>query len=196
MIAESTLYAWVILPLIIFVARIADVSLGTVRLIFIARGYRSLVPVMGFFEIFIWIVVVGQVMKNLSNVACYVAYAGGFATGNYVGMWLAEKLSLGMVMVRIVTQKDATSLISSLRADDYGVTSLDGEGAHGRVKIIFSIMPRRKFAAFVDYIKKYNPKAFYTVEEVSSVAEGILPDKRPSAIPTWMWVFRPFRKGK
>lgn len=194
--AEGTLYSWILLPLMIFAARVTDVTLGTVRLIFVARGCRSLAPIVGFFETLIWIVVIGQVMKSLSNVACYAAFAGGFAAGNYVGMWLIEKLSLGMVMVRIVTKKDATSLIQTLRAADFGVTSLDGEGAQGPVKIIFSIMPRRKSATLVECIQNSDPKAFYTVEEVSSVAEGILCDKQPSVISPWMWAFRPFRKGK
>ena len=196
LLADGTLYSWVVLPLMIFLARVTDVTLGTVRLIFVARGYRSLAPVIGFFEILIWIVVIGQVMKNLSNAACYVAYAGGFATGNYVGMWLAERLSLGMVMVRIVTQRDASGLIHSLRSAHYGVTSADGTGTQGPVKIIFSVIPRRQFTDVVERIQKHNPKAFYTVEEVSSVAEGITPERRPSVMTPWLWMFRPFRKGK
>jgi uncharacterized protein YebE (UPF0316 family) len=196
MTAETTLYAWIVLPLLIFIARVTDVTLGTVRLIFIARGYRSLAPIIGFFEILIWIVIIGQIMNNLSNVACYVAYAGGFATGNYVGMWLAEKLSLGMIMVRIVTQRDASTLIQSLIAADYGVTSIEGTGAQGPVKIIFSVIPRRQFTDVVRHIQKCNPNAFYTVEEVSSVTEGIAPERRLSALSYWLCNFRPFRKGK
>lgn len=196
MFVEGPIYAWVVLPLLIFLARVGDVSLGTVRVVFVARGYRTLAPLIGFFEILIWIVVIGQVMKNLSNAACYVAYAGGFATGNYVGMWLAEKLSLGTVMVRIVTQKDAASLIGALRAADYGVTSLDAEGANGRVKVIFSIIPRRQIAHIIEKIQHFNPRAFFTIEEVASVAQGVVPERRPFAYTPWLWMFRPFRKGK
>ena len=91
--------------MLIFAARIADVSIGTVRLIFISRGLKYLAPIVGFFEVFIWLMAIGQIMQNISNPVCFVAYAGGFAMGNFVGMCIAEKLSLGVVMVRVVTMR-------------------------------------------------------------------------------------------
>ena len=94
---NSNFYAWLLLPFLIFMARIADVSIGTVRLIFVSRGFKYLAPIVGFFEVHIWLLAIGQIMKNLSNPICYLGYAGGFAMGNYVGMHIAEKLSLGVV---------------------------------------------------------------------------------------------------
>jgi len=113
---NSAFYAWLILPLLIFLARVADVSIGTIRLIFISRGLKYLAPLVGFFEILIWLLAIGQIMKNLSNPACYIAYAGGFAMGNFVGMWIAERLSLGVVLIRVVTKKDATELVECLKS--------------------------------------------------------------------------------
>ncbi len=193
---DSNLYAWLVLPLLIFLARVADVSIGTVRLIFISRGLKSLAPVVGFFEIFIWLLAIGQIMKNLSNPACYVAYAGGFAMGNFVGMWIAEKLSLGVVLIRAVTQKDARELVEYLKSADYGVTSIDGQGANGPVKVVFTIVPRREVKKVVDLIKKSNPKAFYTIEEVGFVEKGVSPPKLGRSSSNLSMLFRPFRKGK
>ena len=174
---NSPFYAWLILPLLIFLARVADVSIGTVRLIFISRGLKYLAPLVGFFEILIWLLAIGQIMKNLSNPACYIAYAGGFAMGNFVGLWIAERLSLGVVLIRVVTNKDATELVEYLTSADYGVTIIDGHGTTGQVKVVFTIVPRREVKRVVDLIKKFNPNAFFTVEEVGFVEKGILPSR-------------------
>ena len=193
---NSGFYAWLILPLLIFLARVADVSIGTIRLIFIARGLKYLAPVVGFFEVLIWLLAIGQIMKNLSNPACYIAYAGGFAMGNFVGMWIAEKLSLGVVLIRVVTKKDATELVEYLKSADYGVTSVDGHGTTGQVKVIFTIVPRREVKKVVDLINKFNPKAFYTIEEVGFMEKGVLPPKQVGSFSNFSKLFRPFRKGK
>lgn len=193
---DFDLYTWVIIPFLIFLARVADVSLGTIRLIFISRGMKYLAPVVGFFEILIWLLAIGQIMTNLSNPVCYVAYAGGFAMGNFIGMAIAEKLSLGVVLIRIVTKKDATELEESLKYADYGVTSVDGHGSTGQVMILFTIVPRREANKVVDLIMKFNPRAFYTIEEVGFVEKGILPPKQAGGFTDYLRFFRPFRKGK
>jgi len=195
-LTESNLFAWGILPALIFLARICDVTLGTVRLIFVSRGFKYLAPVVGFFEVLIWILAIGQIMQNLSNWICYLAYAGGFATGNYVGMRVAEKLSLGIVLIRIITQRGANALLDRLRKSDYGVTSLDGEGAAGPVQVIFTIVPRREVGAVVELVKAYNPKAFYSIEEVGFVERGVFPIKKDCRFIGLERFLRPFRKGK
>ena len=189
-------YAWFVIPLLIFAARVADVSMGTVRVIFISKGLKYLAPVVGFFEILIWLLAIGQIMKNLSNPICYIAYASGFAMGNFTGIWIAEKLSLGVVLMRVVTKKDASQLVELLKSADYGVTSVDGHGTTGQVKVVFTIVPKKEVKRVTDLIKKFNPKAFYSVEEVGFVEKGIFPAKK-----TWVdfgsfKLFRPFRKGK
>ena len=190
------LCGWLVIPLLIFAARIADVSIGTIRLIFISRGLKYLAPVVGFFEVLIWLLAIGQIMKNLSNPVCYIAYAGGFAMGNFVGMWIAEKLSLGVVLIRIVTEKDAAELVKCLNSSDYGVTSIDGHGKAGKVKVIFTIVPRREGKRVADLIKKFNPQAFYSIEEVNFVEKGIFPRRQFGSFTNFIKLFRPFRKGK
>ena len=149
MTENFTAYGWIILPLIIFVARVLDVSLGTVRLILVARGYKYIAPVIGFIEILIWVVAIGQIMQNLSNWVCYVAYAGGFATGNFVGMWLAEKILVGTVIMRVVTQSNAQPLIAALHQAEFGVTALEGKGSQGPVQILFTVVPRQKLCQVI-----------------------------------------------
>jgi len=192
LLLNSEFFGWVLLPLLIFIARVADVSLGTIRVIFIARGLKYFAPIVGFFEIIIWLLAIGQIMQNLSNPICYIAYAGGFAMGNYVGIWIAEKLSLGVVLIRVITSKDASELIEYLKTAEYGVTIVDAKGSAGNVQVVFTIVRRREVATVVSLIKQFNPKAFYTIEEVGFVERGIFPVRK-----TWLNnLFRPFRKGK
>ncbi len=196
LLANSWAYTWIVIPFLIFVARIFDVSLGTVRVIFVSRGFKYLAPLVGFFEILIWLLAIGQIMKNLSNPACYVAYAGGFAMGNFVGIHIAEKLSLGLVMIRVVTKKDAAPLVDFLKGENYGVTSVDGHGTSGQVKVVFTIVPRREARSVVELIKKFNPHAFYSIEEVGLMERGILPVRKSWRDFSLLGLFRPFRKGK
>lgn len=195
-LANSWIYTWIVIPFLIFAARIFDVSLGTVRVIFVSRGFKYLAPAVGFFEILIWLLAIGQIMKNLSNPVCYIAYAGGFALGNFVGIYIAEKLSLGLVMIRVVTKKDAAPLVDFLKGENYGVTSVDGHGTSGEVKVVFTIVPRREARSVVELIKKFNPHAFYSIEEVGLVERGIFPVRRSWRDFSLLGLFRPFRKGK
>lgn len=192
LLLNSEIFTWILLPLLIFIARVSDVSLGTIRVIFVARGLKYFAPIVGFFEIIIWLLAIGQIMQNLTNPACYIAYAGGFASGNYIGIWIAEKLSLGIVLIRVITSKDASELLEYLKSAEYGVTSVDAQGSAGKVQVVFTIVKRREVASVVNLIKQFNPKAFYTIEEVGFVEEGIFPARK-----TWLNnLFRPFRKGK
>lgn len=193
---NSGVYTWIVLPFLIFVARIADVSLGTVRVIFVSRGLKYLAPLVGFFEILIWLLAIGQIMKNLSNPLCYIAYAAGFGMGNYVGISIAERLSLGVVLIRVVSKKDALPLVECLKAENYGVTSVDGHGTSGQVKVVFTIVPRREVPNVVDLIRKFNPQAFYSIEDVGFVEKGIFPLRRGGRDFNLLRLFRPFRKGK
>ncbi|MBU2651965.1 MAG: DUF2179 domain-containing protein [Bacteroidetes bacterium] len=188
------LFSWVVLPLIIFVARIFDQTVGTIRLIFAAKGFKSIVPVLGFFEVLIWIVVVAQVMQHLDNVLCYIAYAGGFAMGNYIGMIVEERLSLGTVLIRVIPKKDTTELIGYLRSNNYGVTAVDVEGRSGKIKMLFSIIKRKQAREVIDIINRYNPNAFYTIEEIRAVKDGYF---KPLSSASVFSLLNPFhRSGK
>ena len=107
---DPEVYAWVVLPILIFFARVTDVTLGTLRIIFISRGKRNVAPVLGFFEVLIWIVAIGQIVQNLTSVTSYLAYAAGFATGNFVGMVIEDRLAIGTLIVRVILPTNATTL--------------------------------------------------------------------------------------
>jgi uncharacterized protein YebE (UPF0316 family) len=172
---SSGLFTWLILPGLIFFSRICDVTIGTIRIIFVSKGAKFLAPVFGFFEVLIWLVAIGQIMKNLNNVACYFAYAGGFAMGNFIGIALEERLAMGTLVVRIYINDDGVSLIDSLKAAGFGATVISAHGLAGPVNIISSVIKRVALKEVDGIIKKYYPNAFYSVEEVRFVNAGIFP---------------------
>ncbi len=174
---NSALFQWGILPLLIFLARVTDVSMDTMRILFISRGKKYIASILGFMQVLIWLLAIRQIFLNLSNVLCYVAYAGGFATGTWVGILIEEKLAIGIQVIRVITKKDATQLINFLKNNNYGVTSVDGHGATGRVNIIYTFVNRNQIPGVVEIIKKFNPNAFYTIEDVRSISEAITPVK-------------------
>jgi len=190
------IFTYVILPVMIFCARICDVTMGTIRVIFISKGIRYLAPVIGFFEVIIWLLAIGQVMNNLTNAVSYVAYGAGFAAGTFIGMYIEEKISIGLSSVRIITKEDPAELMQYLRSHKYGVTSIDGEGGTGRVKMVFTIIQRQDLPHVVGIIKEFHPNAFYSVEEVKSVAEGVFPDRPARGVFSWIDSLRFYRKGK
>lgn len=180
--SNSDLFTWVILPLLIFLSRIADQSIGTLRLIFLSKGYKYIAPMLGFFEVIIWLIAVSQIMKHLDNVFCYLAYGSGFAMGNFIGITLEERISIGNVLVRIIPNADTTLLIDKLREQNFGITTIDAEGSKGNVKVIISIIKRKDLNHFVSVINDCSPNAFYTVEEVKSINHGIFRNKERTSV--------------
>jgi len=193
---SSGLYTWLVLPLLIFLARIVDVSMGTIRILFISRGSKYLAPLIGFFEVLIWLLAIGQIIQNLSNALCYLAYAGGFAAGTYIGMLIEHKLAVGFIMVRVVTNKDASKLIEYLETAEFGVTQVAARGIKGRVRIVFTIIRRRNLNKIVGIIRQYNPNAFYSTEDIRSVSKEIFPLGRSRSKKRRIRLLRRQRKGK
>jgi len=174
---DSGLFTYVVLPLLIFLARICDVTIGTLRIVMVAKGQKFWAPVMGFFEVLIWIVTMTKVVQNLDNWLCYIGYAGGFATGNLVGLLLEEKLAMGIVKIQIITRKDASQLIEALKESGYGITHHPARGGTENVSIIHTIVKRAEIQQVEDIIRNYNPKAFYSIEDIKFVSQGIFPIK-------------------
>jgi len=172
---NSDIFAWVILPILIFISRVIDVTFGTLRIIFISKGEKFLAPLFSFFEIIVWLFAIGQVMQNLTNMTYYFAYAGGYATGNFVGMYIEEKMAMGTLVIRIITKRDASNLIEALKSKNYGITVVDAQGVTGAVKIIFTVIKRKSVDDVISMIKHFNPKAFFSIEEVRVAREGIFP---------------------
>lgn len=174
-IYHSEIFKFVILPALIFMARICDVTLDTLRIIYVSRGMKFVAPMIGFFEVLIWLMAISQIFQNLSNPVCYVAYAGGFAMGNFIGIILEEKMAIGTVVIRIITQKEALQLIEILKTNRYGVTHIDAQGVMGPVKIIFTIVKRKDIDRVLEIVRTCNPMAFFTIEDVRSVRKGVFP---------------------
>ncbi|MFH1587044.1 MAG: DUF2179 domain-containing protein [Candidatus Diapherotrites archaeon] len=195
-LVNPDIFAWIILPLLIFLARIIDVSLGTIRVIFIARGVRYLAPVIGFFEILIWLVAISQIMTHLNSPIIFLAYAGGFAAGTYVGMYIEDKLSIGKVMIQIIVKDNVEELIEVLKAAKYRLTSINAEGDSGHVTMIFTFTKRKNIRNVIDIIKQYHPKAFYSIEDVRSVGDGFVAAKKKSSFADHIKHSSPFKKGK
>lgn len=193
---HSEAFTFVLLPVLIFLARILDVSFGTIRIIFVSRGRKFLAPLIGFFEILIWLVAIGKVMQNLTNVYCYIAYAGGFAAGNFMGMWIEEKLAIGTLIIQIITNKDASALIAKLQSSGYGVTSVPAEGSTGQVHIVYSLIKRSALKDVMAIIKRFNPKAFYTIEDVRFASKELFPLRQSACTKGFLGLLKMRRKGK
>lgn len=166
------------LPVFIFLAETLVVTLNTLRTIAVSRGMKKVAPILGFFEVTIWLFAIGEVMRNLADVRCSLAFAGGFTLGNYCGILLEQALALGSVVVRTITPKDPSPLVAQLRAANYGVTCLDGQGARGSVQVIFTIVPRREIGNVLAILKRFDETVFYTIDALQSAAAGVTPSPR------------------
>jgi len=159
------------IPAFIFFARIIDVSIGTIRIMFVAKGYKLESALLGFVEILIWIIVIAQIFQNLDNWLNYVAYAGGFASGVYIGMFIEERMKKGVQLFRIIPLKNSEVLFEKLKESSFRVVAVDGEGRTGPVKIIFTVAKRSRWQELAGLIASYAPDSFYSAEDVRFTSE-------------------------
>jgi uncharacterized protein YebE (UPF0316 family) len=193
---DSGLFSYIVMPVLIFLARICDVSIGTLRIIFVSKGKRNIAPILGFFEVLIWITAISKIMENLDHYINFIAYAAGFAAGNLVGMIIEEKLAMGILMIRVFAHEKGTELMLTLNALGFGATVVEAHGARENINLIYSIVKRNELANVLDVITRFNPNAFYTIEDVKAVNEGIFTKKRPNSIFPFSNIIRQWRKGK
>lgn len=163
-------FDYILVPLLIMLARVIDVSLDTIRVIMVAKGYRKIAPFIGFFQILIWIITITRIMANLGIWTTYIGYAGGFAIGTYVGMKIEGKLALGNELLRVITRADASKLIKELTDRGLHPTFVEGTGKDGKVGILFIVNRRKVIKEIIDLIKELNPQAFYSIEDVRFVS--------------------------
>ena len=184
----SDIFSFLILPLLIFLARICDVSINTIRIIYMLGGRRFTATLLGFFEAFIWLLVIREIFKHLDNWLCYVAYPAGFACGIFVGMIIEEKIAYGKVIVRIITRKDVSQLIQYLNLQHFRFTKVNAEGPDGNETLVFTVLERERLDDLLNKLKELIPTAFYTIEKVKAAAEsGALPEERGGLrIFTWL----------
>jgi len=174
------------LPLMVFLAETTVVTLSTVRTIFIARGWKVLAPLLGFFEVSIWLFAIAQVMQHLTSPGCFLAFAGGFALGNYLGVLIEQKLALGHVVVHVVSTNDSAGVAEGLRWAGYGVTALEASGLSGPVEVVFTVVRRNDLNRLISVIKRCDPKAFYSVGDLRSATDSLFPSRRaPSFVPSF-----------
>lgn len=155
----------------IFLARILDVSIGTLRTILIIRGYRLEGSLLGFLEILIWVTAVGQVITNLESWYLVVGYAAGFACGNYVGSWLEAKLALGTEIVRAISRNPESNLREQLDREGFGLVQLAGSAADGSpVDVLFVVESRRRVPRLLRAIEEADPGAVCSISDVKHPA--------------------------
>lgn len=159
-------------PALILLARVLDVSVGTLRIAMVARGYRGIAPVLGFFESLIWLIAISQVVQHLDRAVHYLAWAGGYAAGTWVGLVLEEKLAFGLVAVRIITGEDASALLKELEEAAFDTTSFAARGLKGRVRLLFSVIRRRDLDRFQAIVERRHPDAFVSISDVRAASEG------------------------
>ncbi|MGQ9747080.1 MAG: DUF2179 domain-containing protein [Candidatus Caldatribacteriaceae bacterium] len=170
-------YNLVVLPSLIFGARVLDVSLGTVRIILTTRGKRNLAPLLGFAEVFLWVVVISQLVTRSRTLVAFLGYAGGFAVGNFIGIYIEEWLATGHVIVRVILQEGGERLFEALREAKCGVTVFNGFGSRGPVKLIFTLARRKDLSKVVGIIHRAVPGAFFSVGDVRTAQAGIFPSR-------------------
>ncbi|NLN93798.1 MAG: DUF2179 domain-containing protein [Candidatus Hydrogenedens sp.] len=167
-----------LLTLLIFFARILDVSIGTMRIVFLNRGMRFLAPLCGFFENLIWLMAISHIMSNLTYWTNYVLYAGGVAAGNFVGMFIEERMAIGLMSVMIFSSKCTDTLEEKLKELRFGITRVGAQGAQGNVQMILIIIRRRDIKAVRNLLQKHQPDAFSVVNNVRDAMGGVFPLER------------------
>lgn len=152
----------------------------TIPVIYISCGIKYLAPIIAFFEIVIWLLAIEVGMSDLFNIANFFAFAFRFAMGTYVGFIIEEKLSIGMVILWIVTAEESNEEITRfLRSENFGVTSLDAKGARGNVKMILMLVNSVDVPRITDHLQTPNPHAFFSIEDVQYANEGFSARKNP-----------------
>jgi uncharacterized protein YebE (UPF0316 family) len=152
----------------IFIARLADQSLGTMRIIFLMRGRRGISGLLGFFESAIWLLAVSQVVTNVDEPIKVVAFAGGFGAGTALGGTVERWLAIGKGVLRVVSPFDSPQASVALRQAGFAVTDLNAEGRNGPVRLAFSVVPRKRKQEALDIVRTVNPAAFVTFEDVET----------------------------
>ncbi len=160
------------LPFIIFAMRVSDMSLDTLRVLFVIRGRKPLAWILGFFQSLIWVIAITSVLSNLDNLWNIIAYAGGFATGNVVGMAIEERLAIGHSNLQIISSRWGNAIAEAIREKGYAATELPARGKDGTVSMISCSILRRDIDAVRQEVNRIDPDAFITVEDIRPLHRG------------------------
>ena len=169
-------------PVFILCARIVDVSLGTMRTICVVRGFRTVAACLGFCEVVIWVVAVSGVLRELSFIKI-ISYGLGFALGNACGVWLEQKMALGMQLVLMMSRGKAHAVAFGLRLAEFAVTEIPARGRQGDLAVCFAVVPRRRTAALLRIARAVDHEVITVVEDVRDTSLA----RRPTALPATGW---------
>lgn len=164
---------------LIFLLRIGDVSLGTLRIGFLVRGKRRLAGLFSFFESLVWLAAAAQVLAHLDAPVKFLAYAGGYAAGTMVGVSIERWLAMGETLLRVVSPVDSPRVDEALRTEGFFVTVVNAQGRDGDVRVAFTVLPRRKVPVAMRVVERINPAAFVTFEATTPGRPGALSAARP-----------------
>jgi len=163
--------AWLFAGLI-FMLRVANMSLDTLRVLMVTRGRKGLSWILGFSQTVVFVIVLIYVIQDLTNWLNIVAYAAGFATGNVLGMWIEERIALGHVDLRIISSNWGAAIAERLREDGYAVTEVPARGRDGMVTLLNCSVLRKDLEKVEDCIQEIDPQAFVTAEDVRPIQRG------------------------
>jgi uncharacterized protein YebE (UPF0316 family) len=158
--------------LLIFTLRVADMTLDTLRMLFVVCGRKSIAWVLGFFQSLIFVVAIGSVLSNLSNPLNVLGYAAGFATGNVVGMLIEERLAIGHILLNIVSSRRGAAIIDRLREHGYAVTEIPARGKDGMVSLLNCSVLRKNGERVRQLVNEVDPEAFITADDIRPVRHG------------------------
>ena len=150
--------------LTIFLLRVIDQSLGTMRSLLVNKNRTVYAALIGLVESVIWILAISQVIKDIDDPVLITAYAAGFAAGTILGSYIERIVGVGNIVVRVFCPAESPSVAESLRKDGYGVTVIDGEGKDGPVKIYLCVIPRKKLKEVLNTIQEINPNTYVTTD--------------------------------
>jgi uncharacterized protein YebE (UPF0316 family) len=148
--------------------RVTDVSLGAMRIVMLVRGRKWIAGALGFFESLVWVLAAGLVLTNMDSPMRVIAFAGGFAAGTVFGGTVEGWIAMGQSVLRVITPIDTPPVAPALREAGFGVTVVNAEGMEGEVRLAFTVVPRRRDSEVLSIVKRVNPDAFVTLEDVST----------------------------
>lgn len=162
----------VLISVSIFFLRVIDMSLDTIRLLFVMRGRKLLAWILGFSQSAVFIIAIGSVLTNDQNVITVIGYAAGFATGNVVGMYIEERLAIGHIHLTIVSPSRGAGIADMLRQQGYAVTEISARGLQGTVTLLHVDVMRRQLSTVEKLVRESDGEAFITAEDVRPVRRG------------------------
>ena len=169
-VLDSQVFRAIFIPLLIFTAKVVDVGLSTIGLIFTARGFKKLSAAVSFVEIIVYLIAISAILQHLSEWHYLFAYALGYAVGTYAGMWLEEKLSIGFMSIRFITRKNPERFLKRLRVVGYRPTFYKARSAAHLVHVVHTVVKRRELTDFTKRISRFDRSAFYAIEDIRQVS--------------------------